>query len=266
MKGYLLYDAHEVKRNEAFIEDLQKEAKAKKIDLTLVTDVDEIPNDTAFVFSRSRDAYATKSLEDRHIRVFNRSEVTKIANNKLDTMNFAALLGVPTVPTEKITNIGKIRYPYPIIVKTTDGHSGEEVHLCQTPQMVYETMQNRPDATWIAQPFIQSNKQDVRVFTLGHDIIGAIRRTGTRHAFKSNYTLGGTIDFYPIDDELRQYVEKIVTALKSDYIGIDFLLPADGRYVLNEIEDPVGARSMYAHDVPVASLLIDYFIAQLSQS
>lgn len=264
MNGYLLYDEKEAKRNEAFIDDLQKEAAARNMTLTLVTRVEEIPNDASFVFARIREGELIEQLENRGIRVFNRSEVVTLANDKFATMAFANELGIPTVPTERIESIGSITYPYPIVIKTTTGHGGREVYLCQSPEMVARTMEEYPEADWIAQPYIESNKSDVRVFVLGTEILGAIHRQGTKHSFKSNYTLGGAIEKFDVDEELRHYVETLATTLKSDYVGIDFLLPATGGYVLNEIEDPVGARSLYAYDVPVAAKILDYIVGSLA--
>ena len=110
----------------------------------------------------------------------------------------------------------------------------------------------------IAQPYIETSAQDVRVFTIGEEIVGAVKRTGNG-SFKSNYTLGGSIEKYTLSSWQKKEVTTIARALKSDYIGIDFLLLPDGRWLLNEIEDPVGARSLYVtHDFSVAKRLITY--------
>ena len=58
----------------------------------------------------------------------------------------------------------------------------------------------------------------------------------------------------------------IARALKSDYIGIDFILLPDGRWLFNEIEDPVGARSLYTtHDFSVAGKLMGYIKGKLAE-
>ena len=76
-------------------------------------------------------------------------------------------------------------------------------------------------------------------------------------SFKSNFTLGGSVEKYTLSSWQEKEVRKIAKALKSDYIGIDFLLLPDGGWMLNEIEDPVGARSLYVtHDFSVAEELI----------
>ena len=75
-------------------------------------------------------------------------------------------------------------------------------------------------------------------------LLGAVKRTGNG-SFKSNYTLGGSVEKYILSSWQEKEVQTIARAIKSDYIGIDFLLLPDGRWLLNEIEDPVGARSFY---------------------
>ncbi len=80
---------------------------------------------------------------------------------------------------------------------------------------------------------------------LGEEVLGAVKRIGPKDSFKSNFTLGGAVEKYILDSQQRAEVEKIAKALKSDYIGIDFLLLPDESWLFNEIEDPVGARSYY---------------------
>ena len=91
---------------------------------------------------------------------------------------------------------------------------------------------------------------------IGEEVVGAVKRTGNR-SFKSNYTLGGSVEKYTLSSWQEKEALTIARALKSDYIGIDFLLLPDGRWMLNEIEDPVGARSLYVtHDFSVAGELM----------
>ena len=79
----------------------------------------------------------------------------------------------------------------------------------------------------IVQPYIESSATDVRVFMLGEEVLGAVKRTGS-DSFKSNYTLGGSVEKYTLSSWQEKEVRKIAKALKSDYIGIDFLLLPDG--------------------------------------
>ncbi len=61
--------------------------------------------------------------------------------------------------------------------------------------------------------------------------------------FRSNFCLGGQAEPYELGAEEQYMVPKILEELKTDYVGIDFLFD-QGKMVLNEIEDAVGARML----------------------
>lgn len=257
MKGHVYYSAAEAKRNRGFIDDLMKHALMMDISMTLLVDVQEPDNDADFILFRDRNPALSEKWESAGHRMFNRSEVNKIANDKLRTFELAALLGVPVVPTKKAKSVVDVS-SFPVVLKTIDGHGGTEVFLCHTMDEAEELFSRFAERTLIFQPFIESGATDVRVFMLGEDVLGAVKRTGS-DSFKSNYTLGGSVEKYTLSIWQEKEVRKIAKALKSDYIGIDFLLLQDGGWMLNEIEDPVGARSLYVtHDFSVAEKLLKH--------
>ena len=77
-----------------------------------------------------------------------------------------------------------------------DGHGGSQVELVNSLVNAEEFISNHPDQTIIAQPYIESNATDIRVFMLGEEVIGAVKRIGAKDSFKSNFTLGGTVEQY----------------------------------------------------------------------
>ena len=176
--------------------------------------------------------------------MFNRAEVNVIANNKLKAIQFVQLLGIASVPTKKIRSVSDI-HSYPVVLKTVDGYGGTQVELISTHQDAQNFIKQHEAQTLIAQTYIETNSTDVRVFMLGEEVVGAVKRIGAENSFKSNFTLGGTVEKYTLSKQQTSDVQKIAKALKSDYIGVDFLLLPDGNWLFNEIEDPVGARSYF---------------------
>ncbi len=263
MKGLLYYSQADAIKNKLFIEDLQKEAAKIDIDLQLVIN-DKLPaGKIDFILYRGRDFTRIEQFENNGIPVMNRSHVSRIANHKLRTFELSLLLGVPTVPTKKFKSVKDID-KYPAIVKTVDGHGGNEVFLVHNKEKAQNIQVNYQARELIVQPYIEAGAKDVRVFMLGNEIIGAVKRSGN-NSFKSNFTLGGTIEKYILSPTQKQDALTIAKAIKSDYIGIDFLLLTDGQWLLNEIEDPVGARSLYlTHDFSVAEKIMHYIKKKLS--
>ncbi|WP_153732692.1 ATP-grasp domain-containing protein [Sporosarcina obsidiansis] len=260
MKGAVYYNAMEAERNQTFIEDLQKESEQIGIQLVLIT---EPPTDSFdFILFRDRNPKLANELEQTGYHLFNRSAVQEIANDKMRTFELASLLGIPTVPTYRLDQ----QLPeLPLVLKTRGGYGGKEVFLCHTHKEVDEVLRGYERKELIAQPFIEAEAQDVRVFMLGENVVGAVKRTGS-NSFKSNFTLGGSVEKYVLDETQTKQVQTIAQAIHSDYIGIDFLLPTKGSWLLNEIEDPVGARSLYVtHDFSVAEKLMCYVKERLEK-
>lgn len=264
MKGHVYYSSAEAERNRGFIDDLLKHAQMKKISLSLIIDEEEPDADADFILFRDRNPSRSKRWEQVGFRMINRSEVNRIANDKLRAFELAALLGVAAVPTKKAESVFDIP-TFPVVLKTSDGHGGKEVFLCQTMDEAEAFFVQFAGRKTIVQPYIESRATDIRVFMLGEEVLGAVKRTGS-DSFKSNFTLGGSVERYILSSEQENDVRKIAKALKSDYIGIDFLLLPDGGWMLNEIEDPVGARSLYVtHDFSVAEKLLEYIKMKLVQ-
>ena len=213
MKGYVYYSKEESVRNHAFIEDLIKEANKVDIELQLIVD-DEQPDANAdFILFRDRNPEKAKAFEQQGFRVFNRAEVNRIANDKWLTYELALLLGIPTVPTKKVSDIDDISQ-FPVVLKTVDGYGGSEVELCNNKLEAMTFLSTHSSRQIIAQPYIETNAQDVRVFMIGEEVVGAVKRTGN-NSFKSNYTLGGSIEKYTLSSWQEKEVIKIATCIEK---------------------------------------------------
>lgn len=244
MNGLLIYEPKEIERNRSFIDRLITAAENLGHTLSVTDDQQPTIPEAEFIFFRARNPQLSKQLEHRNIPMFNRAEVNVIANDKWKAMQLVQLLGIATVPTKKIQTVSEIS-EYPVVLKTTDGHGGMQVELFHTLKDAEAFIEQYDSQTIIAQTYIETNATDVRVFMLGTQVVGAVKRIGAENSFKSNFTLGGTVEKYTLDSQQLAEVEKIAKALKSDYIGIDFLLLPNGGWLFNEIEDPVGARSYF---------------------
>lgn len=246
----LLYETADAKRNHGFIEELQRFGDFDLIqwddwsEKGLALLVDMLRGDITLF--RARRPEAARFLEDQGIRLANRAEVNRIANDKWQSYQLLLLLGVPAVPTYREA----MEYPY--IAKTVDGHGGSEVWFIHSADEI-----PTPTSPLIFQPVVE-HAADVRAYVIGTEVVGAVKRSSTED-FKANYSLGGVIEKYILTAAQEKDVLRIARALHSDYIGIDFLLLDDGRHLFNEIEDPVGARSFYeTHDENIAELVVEY--------
>lgn len=262
IRGYLFYERLDAEINKVFIEQLQKAAVQQNMQLELVfpDELTSLSSNIQFVWNRSRQSFVAQHFEQQGIRVFNNARTNELANDKLLAQQFVQQLHIATIPTWQ--TLEEIE-TFPVVLKSVDGHGGKEVVLCETKAILLEQQKAFEHKRVIFQPFIESNAQDVRVWMLGDNVLGAVLRTG-RSNFKSNYTLGGTIETFELTPTLTSAVTAIATAIQSDYIGIDFLKGANGVFMFNEIEDPVGAKSYYdLYNDQLPTTLIAYIKTQL---
>lgn len=243
MKGYIYYEEEDAIRNQWFIDELIKEGSANQLDVELCTDDAPLPDDVQFVIYRGRDSGKSRKFESDGILVFNRSEVNRIANDKLQMYELATILGIPAIPTWRLNSTLDVQ-EYPVVIKTADGHGGVEVHLFTTGSEVDEVRARYPHKHLLIQPYIEHGSSDVRLYIIGNEVVGAVKRTGIG-SFKANVALGGRAERFDPPSSLRDSAVRIAKALKSDYIGVDFVQNHEGVWLLNELEDPVGARSFY---------------------
>ncbi|MCM3086590.1 ribosomal protein S6--L-glutamate ligase [Bhargavaea ginsengi] len=261
--GIVYYRPDEAARNVSFIKLLKLAAERTGLVLTLSMYPDDLSADADFIIFRERNAKLARELENAGHRIFNRAQINQIANDKFATYQLATFLGIPAVPSRLVESPDELD-TYPAVLKTVDGHGGVEVARVLDEMEAGWFFTRFMDRRIIGQPFIESGAADVRLYMVGNELAGAVKRTGSS-GFKSNFTLGGRVDPHMPSADMVRAAQRITRALKSDYIGVDFLLLPDGGFLLNEIEDPVGARSLYeTSDVDIADVLMQHIKMKLN--
>ena len=249
MKGLLLYTPEDAARSRWFAGHLADCARARGMELTLVTVTgpDAVQADAPlpdFVVNRARFAALSRRFERRGVRCFNRAAETETGNDKWQTDRLCRRLGLPVMDTwlyragEPLPEDA----PFPCVVKSLAGHGGSEIFWAGTPQEAVRLAAGLPGDCLLQRPAARLGL-DVRVYLMGDTPLAAVQRTSSGD-FRSNFSLGGQAALVPLERPLREMALTVQRALEADYIGVDFL--CDGtRWVVNEIEDAVGARMLY---------------------
>jgi gamma-F420-2:alpha-L-glutamate ligase len=278
LKGWLIYKKQDAEKNHGFIKMLVDEANKLHISLELVFEEDLIygiknnqfvlshsildAKEITFAIVRTINPLLTKQLEYLGIRCFNSSMISEICNDKALTYQFATKLGLSILDTYFITydtfQPEQISLEFPLVLKQVDGRGGNEVYLINTQAEINEKLLEYPHKRFVLQKFADNPGKDIRVFVIGSEVIGAVLRESST-SFKANYTLGGSVSAYHLNEVEHLLVNKITTSLKADFIGIDFLLNSKNEFIFNEIEDVVGCRSLYStSNVNAAALYMGY--------
>lgn len=243
-----------------------------------------------FVICRAIYPLLSKQLELMGIKVFNNSFVSEICNDKARTYQYLANAGIRMVDTSfyrnnlamnAISNLSE-----PSVLKAVDGHGGSQVFLLKPSDMeetkimgksvkqitekeqqkIDEVLEGLKGSDAVLQPLVGSKHQDLRVYVIGNEIVAAVLRTA-REGFKSNYSLGGSVQLYLLSQEEKALVDNIISRFDFGLVGIDFIIGDDGELIFNEIEDVVGARMLYqCSDINIVERYLRYIKEKISFS
>ncbi|MGI6049684.1 MAG: ATP-grasp domain-containing protein [Acetivibrionales bacterium] len=261
MTGWIIYTKAHAQKNEWFISEFQKCAAKKNtaLELIYVEDLsfgvldqkpfimhnnagDKLPG---FAICRCIYPLLSKQLELMGVPVFNNYHVSSICNDKRKTHQYLAGNNIDMMDTLFLNRqyISNNSFSYPVIVKSIDGHGGNEVYYVKNQDELLAAIGKLNSDEFLMQRVASDIGTDLRVYVLGKRIIASVLRK-SRHDFRSNYSLGGVPSLYNLSNEERNTVNKIISMFDFGFVGIDFVFD-DGRFKLNEIEDVVGSRMLY---------------------
>lgn len=243
-----------------------------------------------FVICRAIYPLLTKQLEYMGIRVFNNFFVAEICNDKARTYQYLAKTGIKMVDScfyrnEQVPTILS-SITEATVIKAVEGHGGSQVFLINPEDvMIYETdseaeedifnynsIKNRnaiisgiKHSDVVVQPLTGSKHQDLRVYVIGKEIIAAILRTA-KEGFKSNFSLGGEVCSYQLNENEKAIVNTIIDQFNFGLVGIDFIIGDSGELIFNEIEDVVGSRMLYqCTNINIVERYLEYIRKEMKE-
>lgn len=240
MSGILIYSEYEAQRNQFAVNKFRQ-----NLDIQLVFE-EEIDFNVCpdFVVNRTNNYKIAEKFEQRGIRVFNPSSLTKLANDKQKCYEFMQENAIEIMPVN-YTGV-------PAVKKAVNGKGGAQVFMINEK----EPFKNG----WVYQKPASDLGKDLRVWLIGGKIICSVLRE-SKTDFRSNFCLGGSAAVYRLSKEEEALVYKIARLVDYDYIGIDFVFDG-GRIVFNEIEDTVGARMVYDKtDIDILAEYCKYIVS-----
>ena len=280
---WLIYDKASSEKNKAYIGFYAEEAEklGLKMKLLLLEDMDfgvnngvhylahkgEIQQNPLFAIVRVIYPLINKQLEYMGIPVFNNSQISLICNDKARTYQYVSDLGIKTVDTCYCKNylletkLNRIKGE--AVIKAVDGHGGSQVLLYKEGDDI-EAVKNIMGASDVViQPLTGSRHQDLRVYIIGKTVIAAVLRTAVG-GFKANFSLGGDVRLYELNETEKETVNTIINAFDFGMVGIDFIIGDEGELIFNEIEDVVGARMLYkCADINLVKMYLEYILEKV---
>ncbi len=205
-----------------------------------------------FVLFWSKDIVLAKWLEGCGIPVFNTAGGISLSDNKLltylalikeaiptpATVAFPMLYPGYTSTTEQITfllDTVEGAFGYPLIIKEAFGSFGLQVQLIENRRDLTAAYQRLMHQPALFQQYIASARGvDMRVQVVGNTAVAAMKRINAND-FRSNVTIGGTIEACEIPKDYAIMAVRATKALGLHFAGIDLLMDADGSPIVCEV-------------------------------
>lgn len=210
-----------------------------------------------------------------------RSKGTKILNEKsfnkwlsLDKttqyINLASK-GIPVVESFSFSSKDELkkwsRTSYPYIAKDIIGSSGIDVFKIAGEDDFLKLLERYNSSFKIKKLLFQRflpNAQDLRVIVLGDKIVGGMKRTALPGNFLSNYSQGGRVELYKIDEDSEASRIALQTSklFKLDYGGIDLMRNEEGQWVVLEVNRACQFEGFEkSTGINVASKVVEFLIS-----
>ena len=267
-KGILVYDRTDAQYNSWFIEKIISEGAKSGLDIQLMIS-DEIETESviqndniSFAIMRNRDALMSEQLEKASIRCFNSSYVCRIGNDKWEMYRDFASSGIPVMYTQTS------KLPYPFVFKPRNGHGGKNVFLVNNAEefdQIKDKLNGEDLSYYIYQMKSSETGRDIRVYVCGDMILTAMERVAGDGEFRANFSLGGEAHEHALTDDELKLAAKVANHIKADFVGIDIIYN-NGKPIVNEVEDAVGTRMLYANtDIDAVSEYIKWISKSLEE-
>lgn len=218
-----------------------------------------------------KDVKLARSLQSAGVRLFNSARTVEICDDKEKT--FAALSGTVELPVtviaplvydvscgddEDFLNYVERKIGYPAVVKECVGSQGRQVFIARNRAELKGLNLRLRRVAHLYQRFVHSGEPcgDVRVYTIGGKVVGAVKRKNTTD-FRSNVALGGVISRIEPTRVLILQAERIALALGMEYGCADFM-EENGRYMFIEANSSPYMKNAESVGIPLASKYADY--------
>ncbi len=267
MLAWLIYEEEAAKRNSEYINFYIEAGKERGVDIKLVL-ADELFDSPMcdFAIVRAMRPDISQRLEAAGIPVFNSAFVSEICNDKAKTYQYLSENGVPVLPWVVSRGGASVPTPsFPCVVKPCDGHGGDGVCLAKDISEYNAAVKNLSGRDFLVQKPAGRLGYDLRAYIIGKTPVAAVARHA-KDDFRSNFSLGGNVKKAELTEAERKLISKVCSLFKFGLVGIDIMYDGE-EPVINEIEDVVGSRMLYAthSDINIVSLYLDFILKELNE-
>lgn len=218
-----------------------------------------------------RGLHITVMLENFGLHVINPFNVSLLCGNKLFTALALIKAGVPIPRTlVAFTDRGALKaletLGYPAVLKPVVGSWGRLVALIRDKDSAHalvesrEEMQNSLMQIYYLQEYVKRPPRDIRVLTIGEEVVAAAYRYSAEDDWRTNVARGGRTEPCPITGELEDLAIRASRAVGGGVLAVDCMESPDG-IVIHEVNNTPEFKGLYsATKIDIPEKIIEYAI------
>jgi ribosomal protein S6--L-glutamate ligase len=221
-------------------------------------------------------------LEENNFFVVNTLESILACENKFTTSKILADAGVPIPKMALIENVERIEEAvkevggkFPIVLKLLSGSHGIGVSIIESQESLKSVLQTLWKVNDGIEVMIQEKidaEYDLRIHVLTKKfnspepddsdsvILGAMRRNKVEKDFRTNYSLGGTVEKVKITPEQKEIAIAAAKAIGCNWCGVDIIVDANtGKNYVLEVNSSPGTQGLKkATGIDVVADIVDF--------
>lgn len=236
------------------------------------------------ILKNSRTKNFLKEFENRGFFVINTLESYENCENKYTTYKVLSAENIPTPKTTVMTTddmdrlqkkVNVIGNAFPIVCKLLDGKKGIGVFIIDSYMSLKSTLETIfklvPNAEILMQNKIESD-YDLRIHVFNKsyarqsnnkdnfEIIGVMRRNKIDGDFRTNFSLGGTIESFELTEDQKKLAIDTACAVKCKWCGVDMIIDKNtGENYIIEVNASPGVKGITSvSEVPPIDYIFDF--------
>jgi RimK family alpha-L-glutamate ligase len=178
-----------------------------------------------------------RQFEQLSVPVINSSQAIEAVKDKLICLQKLARANLPIPRTMLVRfpvdcDLVERQIGFPCVVKVLVGSHGEGIYLSRDRSSFRDLMELvsslNGHQSLILQNYIGDRPgQDLRVWVIGGQVVGAMLRRSTDGSFKANITRGGRGEFWPMEPGIEVLARECAATLGLEVAGVDLLFDGD---------------------------------------
>lgn len=178
-----------------------------------------------------------RQFEHLGVPVINGSQSIEAVKDKLVCLQKLARANLPIPRTMLVRfpvdcDLVERQIGFPCVVKVLVGSHGEGIYLSRDRSSFRDLMELvsslNGHQSLILQNYIGDRPgQDLRVWVIGGQVVGAMLRRSTDGSFKANITRGGRGEFWPMEPGIEVLARECAATLGLEVAGVDLLFDGD---------------------------------------